>query len=419
MRERASPNDWPRRAGQVLVEAYRQAAPAVTHPQTGPPGRRTGCAGLGTLGPVTGVFDIAAADGFEQVAFCHDAPTGLRAIVAIHSTALGPSLGGTRFLPYPTERDALVDVCRLAKGMTYKHALCGNDLGGGKAVIIGEPHALRSEALLRAYGRFIEGLNGRYLTAEDVGTTQADMDVIRRETRHVTGVSPSLGGSGDPSPATAWGVLWAMKAVAERLWGSDSLAGRHVCISGVGKVGSSLAEHLAGEGAKLTVADVDEMRVAAAVDRHGAVAVAPDAAHGVPCDIFAPCALGAVLNPVTIPELHCDAVVGSANNQLASPTDAERLWHRNIVYVPDFVANAGGVINIAEESLGYDHDRAYERIRAVRDTVLTLFARADSEGTTLSVAADQLAEERIAALSGVGLIRTGRENGPPAGTRQR
>jgi leucine dehydrogenase len=375
--------------------------------------RATGPVALGTLGPVTGVFDIAAAEGFEQVAFCHDRATGLRAIVAIHSTALGPGLGGTRFYPYATEHDALVDVCRLAKGMTYKHALCGNDLGGGKAVIIGDPRTLRSEALLRAYGRFVEGLNGRYITAEDVGTSQADMDLIRRETRYVTGVSPSLGGSGDPSPATAWGVLWAMKAVAERLWGSASLAGRHVCIAGVGKVGSALAEHLAGEGAKLTVADVNERVVSSAVERHGAAAVAPDAAHSVPCDIFSPCALGAVLNPVTIPELHCDAVVGSANNQLASLTDAERLRHRGIVYVPDFVANAGGVINIAEEPHGYDRDRAYGRIRSVHDTVLTLFDRAEADGTTTAAAADRLAEERIAAVSRVGLIRTGGH--PPAG----
>ena len=216
---------------------------------------------------------------------------------------------------------------------------------------------------MRAYGRFVEGLNGRYLTAEDVGTTQADMDLIRRETAHVTGVSESLGGSGDPSPATAWGVLWAMKAVGERLWGTPSLAGRHVCISGVGKVGGALAHHLVDEGAKLTIADVRASSVDTVVERYGAATVTPAAAHTVPCDIFSPCALGAVLNSTTIPELRCEAVVGSANNQLASPADAERLRHRGIVYVPDFVANAGGVINIAEEPHGYDRDRAYDRIR--------------------------------------------------------
>ncbi len=354
------------------------------------------------------VFEVLTADGFEQVAYCHDAATGLRAIVAIHSTALGPGLGGTRFYPYASEEDALIDVCRLAKGMTYKHAVCGNDLGGGKAVILGDPAELRSEALFRAYGRFVEGLSGRYLTAEDVGTTQADMDVISRETRHVTGVSESLGGSGDPSPATAWGVLWAMKAVAERLWGTPSLSGRHVCISGVGKVGAALAEHLAAEGAKLTVTDVNSEAVDTVVARDGAVAVAPDAAHAVPCDIFSPCALGAVLNAATIPELRCDAVVGSANNQLAAPADAERLRHRGIVYAPDFVANAGGVINIAEEPHGYDRQRAYDRIRTIHDTLLRVFDRAEADGTTTAAAADRLAEERIASVSHTRLIRTGR-----------
>jgi leucine dehydrogenase len=354
------------------------------------------------------VFDVLTADGFEQVAYCHDRASGLRAIVAIHSTALGPGLGGTRFYPYASEEDALVDVCRLAKGMTYKHAVCGNDLGGGKAVILGDPAELRSEALFRAYGRFVEGLSGRYLTAEDVGTTQADMDVIRRETRHVTGMSESLGGSGDPSPATAWGVLWAMKGVAERLWGRPSLSGRHVCISGVGKVGAALAEHLAAEGAKLTVTDVRSDAVEAVVARDGAVSVAPEAAHAVACDIFSPCALGAVLNATTIPELRCDAVVGSANNQLAAPADAERLRHRGIVYAPDFVANAGGVINIAEEPHGYDRQRAYDRIRTIHDTLLRVFDRAEADGTTTAAAADRLAEERIASVSRTRLIRTGR-----------
>ena len=354
------------------------------------------------------VFDVLTADGFEQVAYCHDPGSGLRAIIAIHSTALGPGLGGTRFYPYASEDEALVDVCRLARGMTYKHAVCGNDLGGGKAVILGDPAKLRGEALFRAYGRFVEGLSGRYLTAEDVGTTQADMDVIRRETRHVTGVSESLGGSGDPSPATAWGVLWAMKAVAERLWGSPSLSGRHVCISGVGKVGAALAEHLAAEGAKLTVSDVRADSVEGVVTRDGAVAVAPEAAHAVACDIFSPCALGSVLNSRTIPELRCDAVVGSANNQLASPADAERLRHRGVVYAPDFVANAGGVINIAEEPHGYDRTRAYDRIRTIHDTLLRVFDRAEADGTTTAAAADRLAEERIASVSRTRLIRTGR-----------
>jgi leucine dehydrogenase len=353
------------------------------------------------------VFDVLEAGGMEQVAYCHDEATGLRAIIALHSTALGPALGGTRFYPYATEHDALVDVCRLARGMTYKNAVCGNDLGGGKAVILGDPRTLRSEGLFRAYGRFVDGLAGRYLTAEDVGTTQADMDLVRRETPHVTGVSESLGGSGDPSPATAWGVLWAMKAVAERLWGQASLAGRHVCIAGVGKVGSALAGHLADEGAKLTVADVSDDHVQAVVEAHGAVAVAPDEAHSVECDIFSPCALGAVLNRTTIPELRCAAVVGSANNQLEREDDAVLLDQRGISYAPDFVANAGGVINIAEEPHGYDRDRAYRRIQRIHETVLAIFARADADGTTTAAAANRIAEERIAALSKVHLLRAG------------
>jgi leucine dehydrogenase len=351
-----------------------------------------------------GVFDVAKAGGLEQLVFCHDTETGLRAIVAIHSTALGPSLGGTRFYPYLSEQDALVDVCRLAKGMTYKHAVCGNDLGGGKAVIVGHPRT-KSEALLRAYGRFVDGLGGRYLTAEDVGTTQTDMDLVRRETPYVTGVSESLGGSGDPSPATAWGVLWAMKAVAERLWGAPSLEGRHVCISGVGKVGSALADHLTDEGAKLTVADVRSDAVERVVDQLGAKSVTPEAAHEVECDMFAPCALGAVINRGTIGNLRCAAVVGSANNQLEREEDAGLMRERGILYAPDFVANAGGVINIAEEPHGYDRERAFARVRSIYDTLRAVFERADADDVTTATAANRLAEERIAAVSRVKLIR--------------
>jgi leucine dehydrogenase len=354
-----------------------------------------------------GIFPILEAGGFEQVACCHDPHTGLRAIVAIHSTTLGPALGGTRFYPYASERDAVVDVCRLARAMSYKHAVCGNDLGGGKAVIWGDPSTQRSEALLRAYARFIDGLAGRYITAEDVGTTQDDMDLIHRETPHVTGVSTSLGGSGDPSPATATGVLWAMKAIAERLWGTSSLAGRHVCISGVGKVGSTLAGLLDAEDAKLTVADIDDRAVAAAVENHGARSTAPEAAHMTECDLFAPCALGGLLNSRTIGELRCAAIVGSANNQLATDGDAALLARRGIAYVPDFVANAGGVINIAEEARGYDQERASRRIRSIYDTVHAIFTRAETHGITTTEAATGLAEDRIAAVGNVKLLRAG------------
>lgn len=359
------------------------------------------------------VDGLADAGDFEQVAFCHHRPTGLRAIVAIHSTVLGPALGGTRFWPYDTEVEALTDVCRLARGMTYKHAAAGLDQGGGKAVIWGDPRTIRTEGLIRAYGRFVHGLAGRYLTAEDVGTTQADMDLIRRETPHVTGVSPSLGGSGDPSPATAWGVLWALRAAAEVRWGSADLAGRHVTVSGVGKVGRALVDHLVGEGASVTIADIRDEAVRAVLDDHPDArqrldVVAPERAHGVECDVFAPCALGAVLDESTIPELRCEIVAGSANNQLAEPDDDRRLVDRGILYVPDYVANAGGVINIAEEPAGYDQARAWARIEGIHDTVLAILDLARRERIPPGEAADRHAEARIAAVGQVSLLRTGR-----------
>jgi leucine dehydrogenase len=336
-------------------------------------------------------------DGFEQVAYGHDAATGLRAIVAIHSTVLGPGLGGTRFWPFATEDDALVDVCRLARGMTYKHAVAGLDQGGGKAVIIGDPATTRTDELILAYARFVDGLAGRYVTAEDVGTTQADMDLIATVTPHVTGISEARGGSGDPSPATALGVLWAMKAVAERRWGTPSLAGRHVCISGVGKVGAALADHLHGEGARLTVADVRAEAAAEVAARTQAAVCAPDDAHAVACDVYSPCALGAGLSARTIPQLRAAAVVGSANNQLATPQDAQRIHDAGVLYAPDYVVNAGGVINIAHEQGGYDRARADEHIRGIRDTVHRVLDLADAEAITTAAAADLLAERRIEA----------------------
>ena len=346
---------------------------------------------------MAGPLELMVADGFEQVAFGHDAATGLRCIVAVHSTVLGPGLGGTRFYPFPDEHAALVDVCRLARGMTYKHAAAGLHQGGGKAVILGDPRTDRTDELILAYGRFVHSLGGRYVTAEDVGTTQADMDLVRTVTPHVTGVSEQLGGSGDPSPATALGVLWAMHAVAVRVWGSPRLEGRRVCISGVGKVGAALADHLHAAGAQLTVSDVRPEAVAAVVERTGADVAAPEEAHTVPCDIFSPCALGAVLSASTIPRLACAAVVGSANNQLATEADAERIEAQGVLYAPDYVANAGGVINIAHEHGGYDRAAAEAQIRGIHDTLLAVFALADQEGTTTAHAADLLAERRIEA----------------------
>jgi glutamate dehydrogenase/leucine dehydrogenase len=347
------------------------------------------------------VLELVAAHGAEQVALTADPETGLRAIVAIHSTVLGPGLGGTRFRPYTTEEEALTDVLRLARGMTYKHAACGNTLGGGKAVIIGDPATIRTDALIRAYARFVDRLGGRYLTAEDVGTTQVDMDLIRTITPHVTGVSEQLGGSGDPSPATAWGVLNALHAVATRVWGNESLAGRHVAISGVGKVGHALAVYLAKAGARLTVADARPDLAKAVAEEVDADVVDASTVHLLACDVYSPCALGAVLNERTIPELRCAAVCGCANNQLATPSDGERLAARDVLYAPDYVVNAGGVINIAQElaSGGYDHDRAWTQIAGIRETVSKIFALADEHAVTPAEAADRLAEARLAAAS--------------------
>lgn len=354
------------------------------------------------------VFDQASADGHEQVVYCQDPDSGLRVIIAIWSTALGPSLGGTRFYPYADEADALCDVLRLSRAMGYKAAAAGLDLGGGKAVIIGDPRLTKSEPLLRAYGRFVDSLGGRYITAEDVGTTQADMDVVARETPYVTGGSESRGGSGDPSPVTAIGVLSAMRAAAEARWGSSRLAGRHVAVQGVGKVGFALARLLHEEGARITVADVDGAAVERSVVELGAEAVAVEKIHAVEADVFAPCALGGAINGQTLPELRCQIVCGSANNQIQGEGIDVRLAQAGILVVPDFVANAGGIINIAEELDGYDRDRALARVAQIGGTVSHVFELAEEEGTTPDAAARRLAESRIQSVSRVGHIRAGR-----------
>ena len=356
------------------------------------------------------VFDRIGADDYEQVVFCHDRRSGLRAVVAVHSTRLGPALGGTRFYPYATEDEGVEDALRLARAMTYKAAAAGLDLGGGKAVIFGDPSRDKTEALLRAYARHVDALAGRYLTAEDVGTTQADMDLVRRETRFVTGVSRELGGSGDPSVATAYGVLWAMKAVALRLWGDTSLVGRHVALAGVGKVGRALLTHLAEERARVTVADVSPSSVEWAVSEAGAEAVGVEKIHAVECDIYSPCALGGALGAETIPELRCAAVVGSANNQLADHSAPSLLADAGVLYAPDYLANAGGLINIAEELApgGYRPEMALTAVRRIFDTVASVLQAAEADGVTTAEAADRRAEQRIAALSAVHHIR------PPA-----
>ncbi len=347
------------------------------------------------------LLDIAGAHGCEAVHLAADPATGMRAVVAVHSTVLGPGLGGTRFQAYPDEAAAVVDVCRLARGMTYKHAACGNDQGGGKAVLIGEPSSIRSDALVEAYARFVDRLGGVYLTAEDMGSTQADMDLIRGITPYVTGTSLELGGSGDPSPATAWGLRWAMAAVAERLWGSASLEGRHVVVLGTGKVGSALARHLRDDGARLSLADVRADAVAALATELGAEVVSPDEALGIECDVLSPCAGGAVFDEPAIARLRCAAVCGAANNQLATDADGERLAAAGVLYAPDYVVNAGGVVNIAEEAApgGYDPDRARARVEQIAGTLRRVFALADEHGIVPAVAADRVAEARLEAAS--------------------
>jgi leucine dehydrogenase len=349
------------------------------------------------------VFSELGAE-YEEVVFFHDPPTGLRAIVAIHSTALGPALGGARFYPFPTEQEALHDVLRLARGMTYKAAAAGLDLGGGKAVIIGDPRRDRSEELLRAYGRFVESLGGRYITAEDVGTSRDDMDLIRRETRWVMGISERLGGSGDPSPVTAYGVYQGLQACAEEALGTSSLQGVHVVVQGIGKVGYALVGHLAENGARVTVADVDVDAVARAVNAFGVETTDPDKAHAIECDILAPCAMGGLIRDDTIPELKCRVVAGAANNQLGESVHADVLHELGILYAPDFVINAGGLVNVADELLGYDRERAMKRVEDVYRNLREVFGRARADGITPAAAAERVAEERIAAVSRVRLV---------------
>jgi valine dehydrogenase (NAD+) len=339
----------------------------------------------------------SAPRGHEQVIFCQDGPTGLRAIIAIYSTALGPALGGTRFYPYHGEEDALADALNLSRAMAYKNALAGLDHGGGKAVIIGDPQRLKSEALLRAYGRFVESLNGRYVTACDVGTYSEDMDVVARECRYVTGRTVANGGAGDSSVLTAFGVFQGMRAAAEHLWGTSSLEGRRVGIEGVGKVGHRLVDHLLEDGAQVVICDVHPGAVARVQEKHpGVEAVADrDALLARPIDVFAPCALGGAVNDGNLAQLNARIVCGAANNQLAHPGLEKQLADRGIVYTPDYVVNSGGVIQVADEIAGFNFERAQARAAQIFDTTKRILAIADDEGVPPAVAADRLAERRM------------------------
>ncbi|GAA1504212.1 Glu/Leu/Phe/Val dehydrogenase dimerization domain-containing protein [Dactylosporangium maewongense] len=341
----------------------------------------------------------------EQVVYCHDRPSGLRAIIAIYSTALGPALGGTRFYPYASEDDALHDVLDLSRGMAYKNALAGLDLGGGKAVIWGDPDKDKSEALLRAYGRFVQSLGGRYYTACDVGTYVQDMDVVAKETRFVTGRSESHGGAGDSSVLTAYGVFQGMRAAAEHRWGSPTLAGRRVGIAGLGKVGKHLTEHLIEDGASIVATDVNERALEWVRTTYPQVDVVDSSEDLVAADldVYAPCALGGALSDETVAVLRAKIVAGAANNQLAHPGVEKLLAERDVLYAPDYVVNSGGVIQVADEIEGFNFARAQQRAARIFHTTREILQLAEAEGVPPAAAADRLAERRMA---DVGRLRT-------------
>jgi leucine dehydrogenase len=343
-----------------------------------------------------GTFEfISKYGGHEEVVFCHDPNVGLKALIAIHNTALGPALGGTRMWNYKTEEDALVDVLRLSKGMTYKASAAGLNLGGGKAVIIGDPKTQKTEGLFRAFGQFVNSLNGKYITAEDVGTSEKDMEYVFMETPFVTGIPKDFGGSGDPSPYTAHGVLMGIKAAVKEKLKTDSLKGVRIAVQGLGSVGSNLIRFLVDEEAKVIVADIDEERVKFNKERYKVEAVHPDQILFTDCEVLSPCALGAVVNDNTIGKLKCKIIAGGANNQLAESKHGDQLRELGILYAPDYVVNAGGLMNVFVELEGYSPDRAIEKTRKVYDNVMGVFQVAKRDNVGTHTAADRMAEERI------------------------
>lgn len=343
------------------------------------------------------IFSYMEEYDYEQLVFCQDENSGLKAIIAIHDTTLGPALGGTRMWTYANEEEAIEDALRLAKGMTYKNAAAGLNLGGGKTVIIGDPKKDKNPELFRAFGRYIQSLNGRYITAEDVGTTVDDMDLIHLETDFVTGTSDS-GSSGNPSPVTAYGVYKGIKAAAKEAFGDDSLEGKTIAVQGVGNVAYALCEYLHKEGAKLVVTDINKKAVQRAVDNFGAKAVDPDDIYDVDCDIYSPCALGATINDDTIARLKAKVIAGSANNQLKEAKHGDILFEKGIVYAPDYVINSAGVINVADELQGYDRQRALRKVEKIYDSLQRIFDISRRDNIPSYIAADKMAEERIASV---------------------
>jgi len=356
--------------------------------------------------PVTqGVLGRMEMHDHEEVLFSFDRTTGLRAIIAVHDTTLGPALGGTRMWPYASEVEALNDVMRLSRGMTYKSALAGLDLGGGKAVIIGDARTQKTEAMFRRFGRFVDSLNGRYITAEDVGMSTTEMVNIRKETKYVAGLPEEMGGSGDPSPVTAYGVFCGMKAAAKTAYGTDSMAGRKVAIQGAGNVGRYLTGHLVEEGAIVFLTDIHDDKLAAIKAEYPAVnIVKPDAIYDVEMDIYSPCALGATVNDETLAKLKCSVIAGAANNQLADEQKhGAAVMAKGILYAPDFLINAGGIINCAWERKGYNRKAALNQTENIYNTAMAIFKRSQAERIPTFLAANEAAEHRVRSMREAGL----------------
>lgn len=344
------------------------------------------------------IFETLDTTGHEQVVFCHNKDAGLKAIIAIHNTVLGPALGGTRMWPYASEAEALNDVLRLSRGMTYKNAVAGLDIGGGKAVIIGDPAKDKSEALFRAFGKFVDSLGGRYITAEDVGIDVNDMEYVYRETEFVTGVHQVHGGSGDPSPFTAYGTLQGLMATLNRKYGNEEVGNYSYAVQGLGHVGMEFVKLLRERGAKVFVTDINKSLVTRAVDEFGAEAVGLDEIYDVQADVYSPCALGGTVNEQTLPRLKAKVICGAANNQLANNAIGDEVEKRGIVYAPDYAVNAGGVMNVALEITGYNRERAMRMMRTIYHNLARIYEIADRDGIPTYKAADRMAEERIAML---------------------
>lgn len=350
--------------------------------------------------PPASITDRMAQSDHEQVVFCQDRGSGLKAIIAVHNTVLGPAVGGTRMWPYASEQEALTDVLRLSRGMTYKSALAGLNIGGGKAVIIGDARRHKTEASMRRFGKFVDSLGGKYITAEDVGMSTRDMEFIRMETRHVVGLPDYHGGGGDPSPVTAYGVFMGIKASVKQLTGKDEVAGKRILVQGVGNVGENLAELLVKDGAEVIVTDIYEERVRAVVRRLGVKAVEPDHALSARMDIYSPCALGATVNLKSLEHLSCSIICGAANNQLADEAvDGEEVRKRGILYAPDYLVNAGGIINCYWEIIGYNRKAALAQAENIYQTTLEIYRRSGEENIPTYLAANRMAEARIASIA--------------------